>query len=88
MHLGDSLAQEALTTGSKTSVAIGPCGVIRLAITLPDGAVQHFECPPAGTIADWRATDLEAPGSGFTFNEPITETWGHALTLATRNSLT
>lgn len=88
MILGDSLTQEALSTGSKTSTTINPDGAIRLAVTLPDGTVQHFECPPAATCANWRATELEAPGSGFIFNEPVTEQWGHALTLIARNSLT
>ncbi|MGG2460624.1 hypothetical protein ACO0M4_12535 [Streptomyces sp. RGM 3693] len=88
MDLGDALTQEALATGSKAAASTDPCGVIRLAVTLPDGAVQHFERPPAGTCADWRATDLEASGSGFAFNEPVTEQWGHALTIVAHNSLT
>lgn len=88
MILGDSLTQEALSTGSKTNTTISPGGAIRLAVTLPDGAVQHFERPPATTCADWRATELEAPSSGFIFDEPVTEQWGHALTLTAHNSLT
>ncbi|MFE4869438.1 hypothetical protein [Streptomyces sp. NPDC056682] len=88
MILGDSLTQEALSAGSKTNTTISPDGAIRLAVTLPDGAVQHFECPPDATCANWRATELEAPGSGFNFNEPVTEQWGHALTLIALNSLT
>ncbi|MGW6021197.1 hypothetical protein [Streptomyces sp. NPDC055099] len=88
MILGDSLTQEALSTGSKTSTTISPDGAIRLAVTLPDGAIQHFERPSATTCANWRATELKAPGSGFIFNEPVTEQWGHALTLIARNSLT
>jgi hypothetical protein len=86
--LGDALAQEALSTGSKTSTAIRPDGAIRVAVTLPSGVIQHFECQPGATCADWRATELEAPGSGFTFDEPVTEQWGRALTLIARNSLT
>ncbi|MFE3185518.1 hypothetical protein ACFXKR_32270 [Streptomyces violascens] len=87
MILDDSLTQEALSTGSKTSTTISPSGAIRLAITLSDGAVQHFERPPDTTCANWRATEFEAPESGFIFNEPVTEQWGQALTLIARNSL-
>lgn len=88
MILGDTLTCEALTTGTKTAVATTPGGSTRLTITLPDGVAQHFELPPAGSCADWRATVREAPGSGFTFDEPVTEQWGHALTLAAHSSLT
>ncbi|GHE11449.1 hypothetical protein [Streptomyces alanosinicus] len=88
MILGDSLAQEALAAGSKTAATVDSRGTVHLAVTLPDGAIQHFERPSAGTCADWRATDLEALGSGFAFNESITEQWGHALTLVAHISLT
>ncbi|MEK2474121.1 hypothetical protein [Streptomyces noursei] len=88
MQLGDTLAQEALIAGSKTAATTDARGAIRLAVTLPDGAVQHFERPPDGSCADWRAADLEAPGSGFAFDEPVTEQWGHALTIVAHNSPT
>lgn len=88
MILGDSLTAEALVASSKTNATVSPSGTIHLAITLHDGAIQHFEHPPAGTCTDWRVAELEAPDSGFTFDEPVTEHWGRALTLIARNSLT
>ncbi|GAA3851783.1 hypothetical protein GCM10022403_099020 [Streptomyces coacervatus] len=88
MILGNSLTAEAPVSSSKTNTTISPDGTIRLAITLHDGAIQHFEHPPAGTCTDWRVAELEALDSGFTFDEPVTEQWGHALTLIASNSLT
>ncbi|MGF0177294.1 hypothetical protein ACQF36_44655 [Streptomyces sp. Marseille-Q5077] len=79
MKLGDSLAEEALTTGCRVTRTTAPPDMVRLIITLPDGSLQHFERPTTGGTGDWRAADLEAPGSGFAFNEPITSEWGQGL---------
>jgi hypothetical protein len=54
-------------------------GITRLAITLPDGSIQHFERVAAGDSNDWRATDFESAGGGCAFNEPITSEWGCGL---------
>ncbi|WP_411129727.1 hypothetical protein [Streptomyces sp. x-19] len=81
MKLGDSLTKDALRKGGRTTATITPEGALQLTITLPDGSAQHFEHPKGGTCADWRATDSEAPDSGFAFDEPISEDWGHALTI-------
>ncbi|MEV0374558.1 hypothetical protein AB0I10_33035 [Streptomyces sp. NPDC050636] len=79
MDLGDSLAQEALTTGCRAARCPAPDGSLRIAITLPAGGVQHFERPAHGGPGDWRATHLETEGAGFTFNEPVTANWGQGL---------
>ena len=79
MTFGDSLTAEALRTGQRVTRASAPPGIVRLAITLPDGATQHFERPTAGDSGDWRATELEGSGSGFVFDEPITAEWGRGL---------
>ncbi|WP_327356423.1 hypothetical protein [Streptomyces sp. NBC_01304] len=86
MNLGDALAHEALTTGTRVTPSAAPPGVTRLAITLPEGGIQHFERPTSGTPMDWRATDFEDTGAGCSFDEPLTAEWGHALdTLAHTN---
>ncbi|MGD3112467.1 hypothetical protein [Streptomyces sp. YGL11-2] len=82
MKLGDYLTKDALRKGSRTTATITPEGAVHLTIALPDGSVQHFERPKGSTCADWRATDFEAPDSGFAFDEPISEDWGRALTIA------
>lgn len=85
MNLGDQLAQQALETGRRITPAAAPPGILRLAVTLPDGGIQHFERPAASASDGWRATDFESPGSGFAFNEPVSAAWGRgldALTLA------
>ncbi|WP_062712719.1 hypothetical protein [Streptomyces regalis] len=79
MNLGDSLAQHALTTGRRVTPSAAPPGITRLAITLPDGSIQHFERATAGDSNGWRATDFESAGGGCAFNEPITPQWGRGL---------
>ncbi|UQA93787.1 hypothetical protein [Streptomyces halobius] len=79
MDLGDSLARQALTTGMRVTPAAAPPGITRLAVTLPDGSIQHFERATAGGPEDWRATDFESTGGGCAFNEPITSQWGCGL---------
>ncbi|MFD8985974.1 hypothetical protein [Streptomyces sp. NPDC059564] len=77
--LGDTLTQEALTTGSHFGVTPTGSGGLRLAITLSTGDVQHFERPGADGPGDWTATDLEGQGGGFSFHEPVTPEWGRGL---------
>ncbi|MFD3667096.1 hypothetical protein [Streptomyces sp. NPDC058672] len=85
MNLGDALAHEALTTGSRATRSAAPPGTARLTITLPSGSIQHFERPLAGT-EDWRATDFEDTGAGCSFNEPVTAEWGRGLDALTSTS--
>ncbi|MEV6678638.1 hypothetical protein AB0N09_17520 [Streptomyces erythrochromogenes] len=79
MTLGDTLTQEALTTGTAFSVSPTGAGGLRLAIRLETGDVQHFERPANGGGGDWKATDLEGSGGGCAFNEPVTTPWGRGL---------
>ncbi|MCX4666559.1 hypothetical protein OG453_07725 [Streptomyces sp. NBC_01381] len=79
MVLGDQLAQQALKEGQRITPSPAPPGIVRLAIALGDGSIQHFERLATGTCGDWRATDFESPGSGFAFNEPVTAEWGRGL---------
>ncbi|MEU5435411.1 hypothetical protein AB0G73_18815 [Streptomyces sp. NPDC020719] len=85
MNLGDRLAQQALTTGKRAILTATPPGIIRLAITLPDDSIQHFERQASGSESDWRAAEFATPGAGCIFDEPVTAAWGrglNALTLA------
>jgi hypothetical protein len=79
MMLGDSLTAYALNNGHRMARVSAPSDIIRLAVTLPDDTIQHFERPTAGSAGDWRATEFQTPGSGATFNEPVTAEWGRGL---------
>lgn len=79
MTLGDSLAAYALNNGHRMTRISTPSDTIRLAVTLPDDTIQHFERPATGSADDWRATEFQTPGSGATFDEPITAEWGRGL---------
>ncbi|MEU5683640.1 hypothetical protein DEJ48_36905 [Streptomyces venezuelae] len=78
MDLGDGIACEALTKGLYV-IRSTELGLMRLAIPLPEGGVQHFERPMDGGPECWRATTFEDRASGFTFDEPVTAEWGIAL---------
>lgn len=86
MNLGDALAHEALTTGTRATRSAAPPGTTRLAITLPSGSIQHFERLLTGTPEEWRATDFEDTGAGCSFNEPVTVEWGRGLDALTSTS--
>ncbi|MEU0166861.1 hypothetical protein ABZ214_15545 [Streptomyces iakyrus] len=79
MTLGDSLTAYALNNGHRMARVSAPSDIIRLAVTLPDDTIQHFERPATGSAGDWRATEFQTPGSGAAFNEPITAEWGCGL---------
>ncbi|MFI6469901.1 hypothetical protein ACIBL5_06500 [Streptomyces sp. NPDC050516] len=83
MTLGDQLTQQALTCGRRVTLAAAPPGIVRLAITLSDGSVQHFERRTIDGEDGWRATDFEAPGAGCYFDEPVTAEWGRGLNALT-----
>ncbi|PCG85441.1 hypothetical protein CIB93_13885 [Streptomyces sp. WZ.A104] len=68
-EIGDSITREALATGRRSKVTASG-DTITIAITLPDGDVQHFERPAAGSAADWRVTTLTSSYGGAAFDEP------------------
>ncbi|MFJ4010356.1 hypothetical protein [Streptomyces sp. NPDC090026] len=68
-EIGDSITREALATGRRSEVTTS-AETITIAITLPDGDVQHFERPAAGSVADWRVTALTSTYGGAAFDEP------------------
>ncbi|GHI41092.1 hypothetical protein Sviol_55000 [Streptomyces violascens] len=84
MNLGDQLARQALASGRCATALAAPPGIVRLAITLPDGGIQNFERRAADSDDGWRATDFEAPGAGCHFDEPVTAEWGRGLNILTR----
>ncbi|MEU9778700.1 hypothetical protein [Streptomyces sp. NPDC047968] len=68
-EIGDSITREALATGRRSDVTKSGDS-ITIAITLPDGDVQHFERPAAGSAVDWKVTTLTSPYGGAIFDEP------------------
>ncbi len=72
VEIGDCITREALATGIRSNVTTS-AGTITIAITLPDGDVQHFERPTDGSAADWRVTKLASQHGDTAFDEPAGE---------------
>ncbi|MEU1015313.1 hypothetical protein [Streptomyces sp. NPDC005898] len=69
MDLVDGIVCEALTKGLYV-IRSTELGLMRLAIPLPEGGVQHFERPMGGGPECWRVTTFEDGASGFTSTNP------------------